>query len=44
MTWLEIALLVLVLGYCAYIIFGKKKHGCSGNCGSCQGCAHKEKK
>lgn len=42
MTWFEILLVVLIAGYCAYVIFGKKKHGCCGDCGNCSGCAKKE--
>lgn len=42
MKWFEILILVLVVAYCAYIIFGKKKHGCSGNCSACQGCTNKK--
>ncbi len=44
MKWLEILILVLIAAYCAYIIFGKKKRGCCGDCRACQGCAEKDKK
>ena len=44
MTWFDVLLLVLVLSYCTYIIFGKKKRGCCSNCANCSGCGHKEKK
>jgi len=44
MKWYDIALLVLILSYCAYVIFIKKKHGCSGNCSSCAGCEKKNQK
>ena len=36
---IDILLLVLILGYCAFIIystyFKKKKSGCSGTCAGC---------
>jgi len=41
MTWLDVLLLVLIAGYCTYIIFGKKKHSCGGNCANCCGCDRK---
>ncbi len=44
MNLLEIGLMVLIIGYCAYILFGKKKRGCSGNCAGCSCCGCKEKK
>ena len=43
MRWYDVAILVLIAAYCAYVIFAKKKGGCCGDCGKCQGCAHKEK-
>ena len=44
MKWLDIVLLVLIVGYCAYVIFVKKKKGCGGNCSDCAGCFRQEKK
>ena len=41
MMWYDIAVVVLIVGYCAYIIFGKKKGGCCGNCSECRGCNSK---
>jgi len=41
MSWLDIAIVVLTVGYCAYIIFAKKKGGCCGNCSNCPGCGKK---
>ena len=45
----NIIIMVLILGYCAFVIyksvknFKEGKHmgcaGCSGNCGSCGGCS-----
>lgn len=42
MKWFEILLVVLIAAYCLYVIFGKKKHGCCGDCAKCQGCKSKE--
>lgn len=44
MRWYDIVVLLLVLGYCAYVLLRKKKGGCSGNCANCKGCAHSKKK
>ena len=41
MSFLDIILLVVPLGYCVYVLLGKKKRGCCGNCSGCQGCAQK---
>lgn len=35
MDWI---LLVPVLVYSLYVIFGKKKKGCCGDCSKCSGC------
>ena len=39
----NIIIMILILGYCAFIIYKEGKHtgcaGCSGNCGSCGGCS-----
>lgn len=43
MKWFEILLLVLVAAYCAYVIFGKKKRGCCGDCTRCRDCGNKDK-
>lgn len=37
----DVILIVLILGYCAYVLLSKKKHGCSGNCSQCGGCGQK---
>ena len=36
--------ILLIIGiYLAYIIFGKKRRSCCGDCGSCRGCeCHKK--
>ena len=44
MKLFEILLLVLIAAYCAYVIFGKKKRCCCGDCAKCQGCADRDKK
>ncbi|MBE7001415.1 MAG: FeoB-associated Cys-rich membrane protein [Ruminococcaceae bacterium] len=44
MKWFEILILAAVIGYCAYIVFGKKKRGCNGNCSQCSGCSSKNNK
>ena len=39
MTWIDWALAALVVGYCLYLIFRKKKPGgCCGDCSACSGC------
>lgn len=40
MSGADWALVVLILGYCAWLIFRpkKKKSGCCGNCSQCSGC------
>ena len=42
----NIIIMVLILGYCAFVIYKSVKNskegkhmGCSGNCGSCGGCS-----
>ena len=45
----NIIIMVLILGYCAFVIYNSVKNskegkhmgcaGCSGNCGSCGGCS-----
>lgn len=45
----NIIIMILILGYCAFIIYKSVKNkkegkhmgcaGCSGNCGSCGGCS-----
>ena len=35
---MDIAILVLIVAYTAYIIFGRKKKGCCGDCSKCCGC------
>ena len=45
----KIIIMVLILGYCAFVIYKSVKNskegkhmgcaGCSGNCGSCGGCS-----
>ena len=42
MNWLDIILTVMIVGYCAYILFRRKGKGCSGCCGSCRGCHRKK--
>lgn len=34
-------LLGLILGYCLYVLFGRKKKGCCGDCAKCGGCGKK---
>lgn len=41
MSVMDILLLVIPLGYCAYVLLSKKKRGCCGNCSGCQGCNQK---
>ena len=43
MKWADIAILVLIAGYCAYILFAKKRRGCSGCCENCRNCSCNEK-
>ena len=43
MKLLDIVFLVLIIGYCAYIVFTGKKAGCSGQCDRCGGCCSKKK-
>ncbi len=44
MTWLDIALIVLIAVYCAYVLLTKKKGGCCGDCSKCAGCANSAKR
>ncbi|MBQ4641271.1 MAG: FeoB-associated Cys-rich membrane protein [Oscillospiraceae bacterium] len=41
MSLMDYLLIVLILGYCAYIILRKKKNICCGDCSGCSGC-HKK--
>jgi len=38
MSWLDYLVIALVAGYCAYILFSKKKRGCGGCSGCCADC------
>ncbi len=42
MNALDVILVVMIVGYCAYVLLSKKKHGCSGNCSQCSGCERKK--
>lgn len=44
MNWLDVFVIALIAGYCAYILFSKKKGGCGGCCANCQGCGCHRKK
>ena len=36
MSLADYVLLALIIGYALYVIFGRKKHTCCGNCDSCR--------
>lgn len=43
MSWIDWLLLALIVGYCLYLVFGRKnKGGCCGDCSQCSGCGHKQ--
>lgn len=39
MSWIDWLLCALILGYCVFVLFRrKKKRGCCGDCTACQEC------
>ncbi|MDD5864723.1 MAG: FeoB-associated Cys-rich membrane protein [Firmicutes bacterium] len=43
MSWIDYALLALIVGYCLYLLLRKKKKGsCCGDCSQCRGCKKRD--
>lgn len=43
MSFLDYVLLGAIALYCIWVIFFRKKKGCSGHCSGCSGCKHEQK-